>query len=107
MISGDLIREARLRASLSEAELAGRLGVCESVLVDWESGKVQPSLETVRDTVRACGFDLTFHMSKYDESSAITIDDHLRMTPKERFADLVSRVAFHDQLERRRHASSG
>ena len=99
MISGDLIKEARLRAGLTQTELGERLGKAQSVIARWERDDVSPSLETVRDVVRACGFDLTFFMSKFDESNVTIIDQHLRMTPAERFADLMARVKFHDRRE--------
>ncbi len=107
MVTGDLIREARLRAGLTQAELASRLGKTQSVIARWERGGVQPSLETVRGVVRACGLDLGFHLSTLDNSSAIVIDEHLRMTPAQRFADLMARVGFHDQLHERRQSSHG
>ena len=30
------------------------------------------------------------------------IDEHLKMTPAQRLADLLDRVRFHDQLQRRK-----
>jgi transcriptional regulator with XRE-family HTH domain len=99
MMSGDLIKEARLRAGLTQAELGERLGKAQSVIARWERDDVSPSLETVRDIVRACGLELTFFMSKFDDSNVTIIDQHLRMTPAERFADLMARVRFHDRRE--------
>ena len=101
MITGDLIREARLRAGLTQAQLGSRLGKAQSVIARWEASQVQPSLETVRDVVRACGLDLSFHLSRFDDSNVTIIDQHLAMTPAQRFADLLQRVRFHDQLEAR------
>jgi transcriptional regulator with XRE-family HTH domain len=102
MISGDLIREARLRAGLTQAQLGSRLGKAQSVIARWEGSDVEPSLETVREVVRACGFDLSFHISRFDDSNVTIIDQHLQMTPAQRFADLLARVRFHDELESRR-----
>jgi transcriptional regulator with XRE-family HTH domain len=99
MMSGDLIKEARLRAGLTQTELGARLGKAQSAIARWERDDVSPSLETVRDVVRACGLDLTFFMSKFDDSNVTIIDQHLRMTPAERFADLMARVRFHDRRE--------
>lgn len=107
MVSGDLIKEARLRTGLTQAELGSRLGKAQSVIARWERGEAQPSLETVRDVVRACELDLTFHLSKFDDSNITIIDQHLRMTPAQRFADLMDRVRFHEQLEERRRAVHG
>ncbi len=102
MVSGDLIKEARLRAGLTQRELGARLAKAQSVIARWERDEVSPSLETLREVVRACGFDLTFFMSKFDDSNVTIIDQHLRMTPAERFADLMARVRFHEQREKAR-----
>src|ERR1035437_5552652 len=99
MLSGDLIKEARLRADLTQTELGARMGKAQSVIARWERDDVSPSLETVRDIVRACGLELTFFMSKFDDSNVTIIDEHLRMTPAERFADLMARVRFHERRE--------
>ena len=107
MVSGDLIKEARLRAGLTQSELGRRLGKSQSVIARWERDDVSPSLETVREVVRACGLDLTFFMSKLDDSNVTIIDQHLRMTPAERFADLITRVRFHERREQRTTSRHG
>jgi hypothetical protein len=102
MISGDVIKEARKRAGITQAELGIRLGKAQSAIARWERDDVQPSLETLRELVRGCGFDLSFFISKFDDSNETIIDEHLRMTTKERFADLLTRVRFQEQREQRR-----
>jgi transcriptional regulator with XRE-family HTH domain len=101
MVSGDLIREARLRAGLTQAELGERIGQPQSAVARWERGAVTPSFETLRQAIRGCGLELSFNLSKLDESTATVIDEHLKMTPAERLADLLERVRFHDQLQTR------
>jgi transcriptional regulator with XRE-family HTH domain len=100
-VTGDLIKEARLRAGLTQAELGTRLGKAQSVIARWERDDVSPSLEVVRNVVLACGLELTFFMSKSDDSNVTIIDQHLRMTPAERFADLIVRVRFLERREQR------
>ena len=107
MVSGDLIKEARLRAGLTQTELGARLGKSQSVIARWERDDVSPSLEAVREVVRACGLDLTFFMSTFDASNVTIIDQHLRMTPAERFADLMVRVRFHDRRAQRTTSQHG
>ena len=102
MVSGDLIRESRLRAGLTQAELGARIGKPQSVIARWERGDVVPSLETLRRVIRGCGLDLHFHLSRLDDSNEAIIDHHLKMTPAERFADLLARVDFHDRVQRER-----
>jgi hypothetical protein len=106
MVSGDLIREARLRAGLTQAELGSRVGKPQSVIARWERGDAVPSLEVLRKVINGCGLDLTFHLSRVDDSSAAIIDEHLRMTPAQRLADLLERVRFDDQIQNRRRRIS-
>jgi transcriptional regulator with XRE-family HTH domain len=87
MISGDLIKEARKRAGLTQAELGARIGKSQTAIARWERDEVRPSLETLREIIRGCGLDLSFFI--------------LRMTTKERFVDLITRVRFIEQRERR------
>ena len=107
MMSGDLIREARLRASLTQAELGERIGQPQSVIARWERGAVTPSFETLREAVRGCRLELSFHLSTLDESTATVIDEHLKMTPAQRLTDLLERVRFHDQLHTRDSVMNG
>jgi len=107
MRSGDVVREARLRAGLTQTELGRRIGQPQSVVARWERGAVTPSFETLRQVVRGCGLELSFGLSKADDSTTIIIDEHLNMTPAERFADLLERVRFHDRLQDREPVNHG
>ncbi len=107
MVSGNLIKEARLRAGLTQSELGARLGKSQSVIARWERDDVSPSLETLREVIRACGLDLTFFMSKYDDSNVTIIDQNLRMTTAERFADLMARIRFHERREQQTRSHRG
>lgn len=99
MISGDLLKEARLRAGITQQQLAERVGKAQPAIARWERGEVLPSLETLRSIIRACGFELSFSMSVADDSNITIIDEHLRMSPRQRFTDLMDRVAFIEQRE--------
>ncbi|MGI9112814.1 MAG: helix-turn-helix transcriptional regulator [Gaiellaceae bacterium] len=84
MVSGDLLREARLRAGLSQAELARRAGKARSAIGRWERGEVLPSFETLRELVRACGLDIGYGLYKYDDHDALLVRDSLRSSPIQR-----------------------
>jgi transcriptional regulator with XRE-family HTH domain len=58
MFGSDLIREARLRADLSQGELAGRAGTTQSAIARLESGRSSPGFERVLELVAACGLEL-------------------------------------------------
>jgi transcriptional regulator with XRE-family HTH domain len=84
MTSGEVIREARLLAGLSQYELADRAGVPRPSIVRWERGTVEPGFETVRRLLRACGFDLSLVRYEPDETVDDRLSERLQLTPQER-----------------------
>ncbi len=63
MDAAELIVEARKRAGITQTELASRMGTHQSVVARWETGKTQPTLETVIRAVEAAGLELTVRIS--------------------------------------------
>lgn len=45
---GNRIRESREQKTLSQSELARRLGVSQPTVSDWENGKTEPSVDNLR-----------------------------------------------------------
>src|SRR6266508_1187596 len=96
MRSADLIREARLRAGLTQYELAERSGRDRSVIARWEQGVVAPSIETLVELVRACGFDVPLELVPYDTSSTDRLRKNVLLSPERRvlrFLQAHSRAA--------------
>jgi len=56
--AGELLRNARRGAGLSQVELARRAGVTQSVISAYESGHRQPSLPTLAALVEAADYEL-------------------------------------------------
>lgn len=94
MNSASIIREARLRAGLSQRELAGKVGTTQSAVARWEAGKAHPSAETLGEVVEACGMDLVPMMIERDSGDASLIERTLGLTPEQRFDALVRTVEF-------------
>jgi len=92
MISCHLIREARLRAGLSQAELGNRVGKAASAIGRWERGEVLPALETVVHLVRAAGYDLSLGVTETDDHDTVLILRSLAQPPAERLASLVTSI---------------
>lgn len=92
MISADLIRQARLRAGISQAELARRLRKAPSAIGRWERGEVRPPLETVVELVRAAGFDLEIAIVHPDDHDRVLVRRCLARQPERRLADMVATV---------------
>lgn len=94
MIGGPLIREARTRARLTQSELARRAGTTQSAVARWESGRSQPSIETVRRLTGACGFDLNVRLTAVDPDLLSRIEQNLALSPTQRFDQLVAAARF-------------
>lgn len=91
MTSGTLIREARLRAGLSQVELSERSGKDRAQIARWERDVVQPSFETLRELVRACGFELDLSLipQQTDAEAEATLRESLDQTPQERLQAML------------------
>lgn len=93
MRSADLIREARLRAGLTQYELAERTGRERSVIARWEQGAVAPSVETLVELVRACGFELPLELVPRDDSARERLRKNVLLSPERRVQRILQRRA--------------
>ena len=87
---GDLLREARARAGLSQRALARRARTAQSVVARIEAGDTSPSFETLRALLAAAGFVLRAQLEPGGGRSHM-LDDVpriLRLTPEQRLLEL-------------------
>jgi transcriptional regulator with XRE-family HTH domain len=89
---GELIREARLRAGLTQAELAERTGRERSVIARWEQGVMSPPIETLLACIHACGFDLPFVLTPIDRGRDEELRASLVLTPSERVERMLEEL---------------
>lgn len=92
MIGGELVREARKRAGMTQAQLAERAGTTQSAIARLESGRTSPSFEQVERLMRLCGFQLIVELAPYDDSDIVQAEALLRMTAAERSRHLATSV---------------
>lgn len=90
MRGGEIIREARLRAGLSQQELAERLGTTQSVIARWETGARSPTFESLRRAVRAAGLDLHVTLGAPDRDHERFIRENLMLSADERLDRLTA-----------------
>ena len=90
---GYIVREARLRAGISQRVLAARLGRDQSVIARWESLATSPSVETVDAATRACGFALDWRLAARDPDAERVLAEQLRRSPTDRVASIVNIAA--------------
>ena len=90
--SAALIREARLRTGLSQAEMADRSGKDRTVIARWEQGTVAPSLDTLVELVRSCGFDIPLELVPYDPAPDRRVAELQLLSPERRVDRLLERL---------------
>ena len=92
MRGGALIREARLRAGLTQTELAERTGRERSVIARWEQGAVSPSIDNLLAVVHACGFELPLVLVPRDTSQDERLEEGRLLSPERRVDRMLDRV---------------
>src|SRR3954470_1002475 len=84
MIGGELVREGRRRAGISQQALADRAGTTQSAIARLEAGRSTPSLETVERLLRLCGLQLIVELAPYDDSDIRQAEALTGLTPEQR-----------------------
>src|SRR5437763_10471806 len=79
-----LLQLARLKAGLTQRELAEQAGVPTTMISAYERGKRQPTLETLLRLLRAAGFDLRMHLAPVESHDDVLGDLEAARTPRER-----------------------
>jgi len=80
----NLIRYSRLRAGLTQQQLARKAGISQPALARIESGRVVPRLDTAQRILRACGITLEPVPRAGQGVDRTTIRRMLKLSPRER-----------------------
>lgn len=62
-----IVRLARSKANLTQAQLAELAGITQQAVSAYETGRLEPTLESLRRLVRAAGFEMTIRLEPLDE----------------------------------------
>lgn len=92
--SATILREARLRAGLTQAELAMLTGTTQSAISRWEMDRARPSFDVLQRLVRACSLELRVGLAEPDPGESSLIERNLALSPAERLEQLARTVAF-------------
>src|SRR3954447_14525991 len=98
MTAAQIIREARLKAGLTQSELAARLGRERAQIARWEIGGQEPSFANLRAAVEACGFALRVEIAEREATPALDaeLERSVPQAPQQRVQALL------EELGRRR-----
>jgi transcriptional regulator with XRE-family HTH domain len=70
------------------------------VIARWEQGVVSPSVETLVELVRACGFDLPFELVPYEPASdEERLKKNLLLSPERRVRRMLRARARGDRVD--------
>ena len=94
MTGAQIIREARLKAGLTQTELADRLGRDRAQVARWETGAQQPSFENLRTVVEACGFELKLEIAGREDTPVLDaeLEKTLLQAPQQRVQALLDEL---------------
>jgi transcriptional regulator with XRE-family HTH domain len=84
MTPGQLIRDARRSAGLTQQALASRLGTTQSAIAGLESDRSSPRVSTIERALRACGQELTLGAHNNASSIDETLVASMLRIPQER-----------------------
>lgn len=88
--AANILREARSAAGLTQAELAERVGVTQSVVSAYESGRRQPSLDTLRRLVEGTGQSLELSLRSQQDLPRDRLRKH-RVELRRRLTEMGAR----------------
>jgi transcriptional regulator with XRE-family HTH domain len=81
-----LLRYARLKAGLSQADMAHRAGIARTMVSAYERDLRQPTLPTLSRLLKATGYELRMHLEPYDDHDDVLAVLEERRSPEERQA---------------------
>jgi uncharacterized protein len=87
--SPSLLRDARRRAELTQAELARRLGISQAAVAKLERPRANPTIATLEGALRGTGQQLVLSTEPLKRGIDETlVFEQLRLSPEQRLAQL-------------------
>jgi transcriptional regulator with XRE-family HTH domain len=94
LTAAQIIREARLKAGLTQTQLAERLGRERAQVARWEIGGQEPSFQNVVAVVEACGFAFNIEIAEREDDPIVDAEltESVLQAPQQRVQALIERV---------------
>ena len=91
MTPGQLIRDARRRNGLSQADLAFRAGTRQSAISRLEKDEISPSIETLESLLRVMGEQLKLGTAPAERNyDQLHLQAMANLTPEDRLSQAIS-----------------
>lgn len=97
MTPATILRQARIRAGLSQRALAMRAGTAQSVVARIEAGGTSPTWETLTRLLEASGFvlDASLAIAPAEQTHMLSdVPRILRLTPEQRLEEVANAARF-------------
>lgn len=104
--AGELVRDARELAGLSQVELAARLGTAQSAVSRWERGIDVPRVDTLGRILQACELEVDLAFRRHDDVDRSQVVHFMHFTPAQRARNFQSAVEAYRQAGRARRVSA-
>lgn len=99
-VNGTRIRDARLKAGMTQTDLAHAIRTSDRNIARWEAGDNQPRISSVAAIARATGHDIDFFLEASPEdddeeaaASVATLDEYLRMRVRSILREELEKLA--------------
>ena len=100
----NIVRFSRLRAGLTQSELADRAGISQPALARIEAGRISPRLQTIERLLRECGMSLEAMPRGGTGVDRSTIRRMLALTPQQRLRIATKEAQNLEAIRPRRRA---
>ena len=84
VLAANLLKLARAKAGVTQAQLAALAGVPRSTVERIEAGSRQPSLPTLSKLLAAVDLDMRIRLESYDDHDDVLDTNYAAMTPEQR-----------------------
>lgn len=94
MRAAQIIREARLKAGLTQTELASRLRRERAQVARWETGGQEPSFANLTAAVEACGYTLDVAIVERAPTPELdaALETSVQQAPQQRVQALLEKL---------------
>jgi transcriptional regulator with XRE-family HTH domain len=96
-LAAGLLRSARDKAEMTQAELAAAAGVTQQLVSAYETGRMDPTMTSLMRLIEATGFEVRFRLVARDQHDE-ALERFLESLPRSERADL--------EEQRRRRAAA-
>ncbi len=87
-LAAGLLRLARDKAQLTQAQLAAQAGISQQAVSAYETGRKEPTLPTLQALLAAAGFEMRIHLEALDYHDA-ALETFMATLPPERQTEIA------------------